>query len=90
MRGLKLNQLDIKQIARAGLWADDPYGDGIRLETVREPRPARLAAQRVLENDAQFWDEELVREEYLPILKKWCNQDGRLNADIMRNCTGLV
>ena len=90
MRGPKLAQLDIKQIARAGEWADDPHGEGIRLDEIRNPRPAREAALRILNNNAQFWDEELVREEYIPILKKWCNQDGRLKADIVRNCPGLV
>jgi hypothetical protein len=90
MRGPKLNQLNIKQIALAGLFADDPYGDGIRLESVREPREARRAAMRILDNNAQFWDEKVVREEYLPILQEWTNKDGRLCAAIIRNCRGLV
>lgn len=40
-----------------GLWLDDPYGDGIRLERIREPSAKRLAAlafvasgQRTLDN----------------------------------------
>jgi hypothetical protein len=90
MRGLKLNQLDIKQIARLALYVDDPYGDGIRLEHIRNPSEAHLAALRILNNDAQFWDEELVREEYLPRIEKYTNKDGRLAASVMRNCQGLV
>jgi len=45
------------EAVKVGLWLDDPYGDGIRLERIREPSPKRRAAldysitgQRTLED----------------------------------------
>ena len=33
-----------RDFAKVALWLDDPYGDGIRLEAIRNPSPARAAA----------------------------------------------
>ena len=32
------------QAVTIGLWLDDPYGDGIRLEAIRNPSAERIAA----------------------------------------------
>lgn len=45
------------QAVTIGLWLDDPYGDGIRLQAIHEPSAERIAAiefkqtgQRTIEN----------------------------------------
>lgn len=52
-----MRKLTDHEAVKVGLWLDDPYGDGIRLESIREPSAKRLAAleffasgQRTLEN----------------------------------------
>ena len=32
------------ELIKIALWLDDPYGDGTRLEAIRNPTPARVAA----------------------------------------------
>lgn len=87
---MKLKNLTIRQIAIAGLWTDDPYGDGIRLERIRNPVHSRLAAIRIRDGRPQFWDEKIVRAIYVPQIEKWTNKNGDLNAEILRNCKGLT
>lgn len=82
----KLDKLTDVELAKAGLFIDDPYGDGIRLESIREPSEARQAALRIVNNEAQFHDVELVREEYIPKLRKWTLPSGHFIADFVRNC----
>lgn len=82
---MKIKDLTIEQIAELGLWTDDPFGDGIRLEAIRNPRPARLAAARVASGIPQFFDEDMVREEYIPQIQNWTTKAGHLNAAIRRN-----
>ena len=41
---MKLNTLTLTDIAKLGLFLDDPYGDGIRLAKVRNPNAGRSAA----------------------------------------------
>ena len=50
----KITDIDAVKIA---LWLDDPYGDGIRLASIRSPSASRVAAlefvangQRTIEN----------------------------------------
>jgi hypothetical protein len=59
------NNLSLLDIAWIGLYLDDPYGDGIRLQRVREPSDGRLAAIDLV-YDAQhgIGAEILIRKEY--------------------------
>jgi hypothetical protein len=36
-------ELNDRDCARIALYLEDPYGDGIRLESIRNPRPERVA-----------------------------------------------
>lgn len=42
--GPKRREITDREAAIVGLWLDDPYGDGIRLDHIREPSKERLAA----------------------------------------------
>jgi len=67
--------MNILEVARIGLWLEDPYGDGIRLEAIRNPSEARVAAEDLIyNNQLTLGGEELIRNEYEPISKsniKW-------------------
>ena len=41
---MNIKNLTLIDVAKLGLYADDPYGDGIRLEHVRNPSAGRLDA----------------------------------------------
>ena len=69
--------LNLYQIAKIGRWLDDPYGDGIRLEIVREPSEGRLAAGDFVHDPE--WNngytlrerEELIRDEYEDLVRNY-------------------
>jgi len=59
------NNLSLLDIAWIGLYLDDPYGDGIRLQRVREPSDGRLAAIDLVYNaQHSIGADILIREEY--------------------------
>lgn len=47
-------------LAKAYLFVDDPYGDGIRLEHVRNPSPARIAAKDLVYTGQATFDAEAM------------------------------
>lgn len=59
----------IKDIIKIGLWLDDPYGDGIRLEAIRKPRMARIVALNYKEELANDRVVNLIMEDYAPRVK---------------------
>jgi hypothetical protein len=59
------NNLSLLDIAWIGLYLDDPYGDGIRLQRVREPSDGRLAAIDLVYNaQHSIGADILIRAEY--------------------------
>jgi len=52
-----------QQLARVALFLDDPYGDGIRLEAIRTPSPARAAALDFVFNGQRTLDG--LEQEYI-------------------------
>ena len=50
--------------AKVGLYLDDPYGDGCRLDEIRNPNEGRQAAIRIIDGEPEFWDDDLVEKEY--------------------------
>ena len=79
--------LSIEDIARIGLFLDDPYGEGGRLECVREPSVGRMAAEALLEGQPMLDGERFIKEEYLRRVmdgENW-RKDGTLVAWIKRN-----
>ena len=85
---MKRNALTLEDIARLGLWLDDPHGDGIRLERIRNPNPGRLAALDYVNNGHLTQSGECaIRYEYEARVldhKNW-RKDGTLVAAIRRN-----
>jgi len=51
-------------IAKIGLWLDDPYGDGIRLESIRQPNDGRHAALAQRGGSPNLGGEREIRKEY--------------------------
>jgi hypothetical protein len=56
--------IDILTLARLGVWLDDPYGDGIRLEAIRNPSLGREAALSLLHGQPTLDFERVIRDEY--------------------------
>lgn len=85
---MKRDKLTLEDIARLGLWLDDPYGDGIRLERIRNPNPGRMAALDYVNNGHLTQPAECaIRLEYEDRVqddKNW-RKDGTLVASIRRN-----
>ena len=78
--------LTLTDIAELGLWYDDPYGDGIRLDYVRNPGPARQAALAlVYKGQYDLFGEQLIRAHYEAKVRNMFNRKGRLYADVARN-----
>jgi len=76
--------MDIKMIGKIGLWLEDPYGDGCRLDVVRFPSEWREAAKRlVFSNEPEFWDEELVQDNYGPMVKDFIKKEKRRKRPIL-------
>ena len=61
---MKLKTLTLTDIARIGIIMDDPWGDGIRLEQIRNPSPARMAALAEVRGEPFLDGETLIREAY--------------------------
>lgn len=84
---MRLKSLTLKEIAKIGLFLDDPFGDGGRLEKVRKPSLGRLAAIAELRGEPLLGGEELIRTEYETKVfdpKNW-TKAGKLVASISRN-----
>lgn len=54
----------IDLLAKIGLYLDDPYGDGIRLDDIREPDEGRLAALQQVAGQPILDGETLIRDKY--------------------------
>jgi hypothetical protein len=81
-----LKSLTLLDIATLGLWNDDPYGDGIRLESIREPSPARVAALKLVhEGQSDLFGEKLIRDEYEVPVRRLFNGKGKLYGYVARN-----
>jgi len=61
-------------IAKVGLRLDDWFGDGIRIEKVRNPNAARKAALDLVYKNQLPLDESIILDEYaataIPLIKK--------------------
>lgn len=66
---------DVSLVARVGVYLDDPYGDGIRLEAIREPRPARVAAIQTIQTGPDMFDTKLIMDEYLEKVYQFLRKD---------------
>jgi hypothetical protein len=93
--------IDILTLARLGVWLDDPYGDGIRLQSIRNPSLGREAAlsllhgyrssnfvRMILQMGNPTLDiERVIRDEYEQrVLSQCFTKSGKLRADVKRNC----
>ncbi len=79
--------LSLLQLAKLGVWLDDPYGDGFRLESIRKPSIGRLAAMALIRGEPILGGEDLIRDEYLLRVHSECfTASGHLKADVVRNC----
>ena len=58
------SHLTLTDIAKIGLFLDDPHGDGIRLDCVRNPSKARVAAISEVAGEPLLFGEDLIRNEY--------------------------
>lgn len=76
--------LTLTDIARIGLYLDDPYCDGIRLDKVREPSDGRLAALAEVAGEPMLDGEELIRAEYEAAVR-YVLRRGKLPATIERH-----
>lgn len=86
MTTLTLKTITLTDIARLGLWCDDPYGDGIRLDQVRNPSAARLAAIAEVAGEPMLASEELIRRQYESTVRLMCfTKRGKLKKHIERN-----
>ena len=62
---VNIKTLTLLDTANLGLFADDMFGDGIRLKAIREPSIGRLAALELVNNKQFVFDaEKLIHEEY--------------------------
>lgn len=61
---MKLRSLTLTDIARIGLFLDDPYGDGIRIEYPWRLKAGRVAAQAEIRGEPVLDGERLILEEY--------------------------
>ena len=79
--------IDILTLARLGVWLDDPYGDGIRLQAIRNPSRGREAALSLLHGQPTLDFERVIRDEYEQrVLSQCFTKSGKLRADVKRNC----
>jgi hypothetical protein len=82
--------IDIMTLARLGVWLDDPYGDGIRLQAIRNPSLGREAALSLLDGQPTLDFERVIRDEYEQRVLSACfTKSGKLRADVKRNCNLL-
>ena len=79
--------IDIMTLARLGVWLDDPYGDGIRLDAIRYPSLGREAALSLLRGYSTLDFERVIRDEYEQrVLSECFTKSGKLRGDVKRNC----
>jgi hypothetical protein len=82
---IRLRTLTLNEIARVGLYLDDPYGDGIRLDRVRNPSEGRVAARCEVRGEPMLDGEELIRAEYESIVREVLHRhNGRMPASMQR------
>lgn len=88
---LRRNKLTVLELAILGVWLDDPYGDGIRLEKIRHPSPARQTALTIIHKKQYPLYTQEFYDEYGWILNSdevW-TKAGKLRAWIRNNCKQL-
>lgn len=84
---ITVKNMNLVTLARLGVWLDDPYGDGIRLQAIREPSVGRHAALRLIQGAPVLDGERLIREEYEARVRAHCfTSQGHLRAEVRRNC----
>jgi hypothetical protein len=77
----KSNVLDTLTVAKLGVWLDDPHGDGIRLFTIRNPSPGRMAALNLIAGTPVLGGDSLIRAEYGDKICQGCfTNSGKLTA----------
>jgi hypothetical protein len=84
---MKLSKLTINDIAKLGLYLDDPYGDGIRLKEVRVPDESRLAAIALVNGEPFLDGEKKIRDKYESKVRNssiWTKK-GELISEIKKN-----
>jgi len=62
-------ELTLLEIAEMGLGLDDPYGDGIRLQIVREPSVGRQDALNLVHNGQYPLDHTAILEQYESVVR---------------------
>jgi hypothetical protein len=83
---MKLADLTLEDIARIGLFLDDPYGDGIRMPAVRNPSVGRQAALELLNGTPTLFAEQEIRDEYeVHVKREAFTRKGTLKTWIKRN-----
>lgn len=83
---LTRKNLDLVMIAAIGLYLDDPYGDGIRLEKIRNPSAARQAALDLVYNrQLVLGGEELIRSAYEHRVDEVFLKSGKISQAFARN-----
>ena len=80
--------MDTLTIAKIGTWLDDPYGDGIRLDAIRNPSNTRVVALNYIEDQSDMFSEDEIRGRYEPIVIAAIKNKAMRNA-IERNL-GIV
>lgn len=85
-KNITAQNMTMATLARLGVWLDDPYGDGMRLEVVRNPTPGRYAALALLAGEPIIGGDELIWHEYEARVRIHCfTKSGRLRAEVRRN-----
>jgi hypothetical protein len=78
--------LSLHDIARIGVYLDDPYGDGIRLEKIRNPSDGRVAALCEIRGEPMLDGEDLIRAEYESTVREVLHRfNGKLPESFRRN-----
>lgn len=82
-----INKLNDKQFACLALFSDDPYGDGIRLDKVREPSKYREIILDFWDSgQLPLWGFEEAREHYNEQIRKCFTVTGSFKQEVVINC----
>ena len=83
---MDINNLSLLEVAQLGLYHDDPYGDGIRLDIVRNPPLHRqMAIELVYHGQLPIDGGEAIRKAYENVAKKSFDENGNLFEEIEIN-----
>jgi len=82
---IKFKDITILQIAKLGTQHEEYIYDGIRSVKIREPGPARVAALTLIrEGQLTLGGDELIREEYMPLIAPMVTKHGTMIAYALR------